>query len=966
MRHFRSLIGKELESYFGSPMALIFLGIFLIVTLYVFFWVEAFFAGGLAEIRGLFQWMPILLIFLISALTMRQWSEEQRSGTLETLLTLPVSTLALILAKFVAVLLMVCLALALTLPLPITVSNLGNLDWGPVIAGYLATLLLSAAYIAIGLFASSRTDNQIVALMLTVIMGGILYFAGTGTATEFVAPWLAELLRAVGTDSRFQSIQRGVLDARDLLYYATLTGIFLALNFLSIQSIRWSRGHDRVRQRETILVSLVILNLVMANVWMYPLRILRLDVTQQREFSLSSTTRDLLRGLNEPLIIQGFFSERTHPLLGPVVPGIEDMLAEYDIAGGALVNVRVLDPATDPDLELDANKLYGIQPIPFQVAERYETSVRNSYFHVLIRHADQHVVLSTDDLVEIRAERDGSTTITTNTLEYNLTRAIKQVVYGFQSVEAVLESLDEPVKLSLIVTPAFLSDQLALDMETIVETGQELMETTDGLFLFEVVDPDAEDSPYPRDVLIQTYGLPPHPPSVDLIELDTEYYFHLLLEMNNKLHLLFLQGMSVSRATLRDTIDATIQRNSPGFLRTVGLWLPPDLPVQNILGQQLEGLSSWNQLGQALLSEYQVERVDLEAGLVPDHIDVLLLIAPQFVSDRGLFAIDQYLMRGGSTIVAAASHVITPDPLNGNLSLQGTFRNIHDLLAHHGITVGAELVMDLQSTSFPVTVARQVNNLSVNEYRSMDYPFFLDIRADAMAEGHPVVSTLAAVTLNYASPVVLDEAKNAERDTTVLLRSSADSWLVSEIDIQPDFETHPELGFAVAPEAERGSNPLAVAVQGQFTSYFTDRPNPWLESAETETETETEESLGGGEFRVIPVSPDDTRLVVLGSAEFVDDIILDLMSILGQDQAAGNLLLVQNLVDWTQEDAELLSIRARGNTVRVLQPLSNQEQVTVEIMNYFFALLALVIVAAVWRWRSSHQVPLDQQRQQSI
>lgn len=113
--------------------------------------------------RPLFRWMPLLLIFLVAALTMRQWSEEQRSGSLEMLLTLPVPTWQLVAGKFLAVMGLVALALALTLPLTLTVALLGNLDWGPVIGGYVAALLMASAYAAIGLFVSSRTDNQIVA-----------------------------------------------------------------------------------------------------------------------------------------------------------------------------------------------------------------------------------------------------------------------------------------------------------------------------------------------------------------------------------------------------------------------------------------------------------------------------------------------------------------------------------------------------------------------------------------------------------------------------------------------------------------------------------------------------------------------------------------------------------------------------------------------------------------------------------
>jgi ABC-2 type transport system permease protein len=185
-----SVTRKELSTYFRSPMALIFLGAYLVVTLFAFFWVETFFARNIADLRPLFRWIPMLTIFLVAALTMRQWSEEQRSGTLEVLLTLPVHGAALVLGKFLAILALVALALALTLFLPITVEILGPLDWGPVVGGYLAALLMAAAYAAIGLFVSSRTDNQIVSLIVTVFVGGLLYLVGSSAATGLVGdPW---------------------------------------------------------------------------------------------------------------------------------------------------------------------------------------------------------------------------------------------------------------------------------------------------------------------------------------------------------------------------------------------------------------------------------------------------------------------------------------------------------------------------------------------------------------------------------------------------------------------------------------------------------------------------------------------------------------------------------------------------------------------------------------------------------
>jgi ABC-2 type transport system permease protein len=152
----RRVAQKEMRLFFGSPVAWLFLAVFAAVTLFVFFWVEAWFARNIADVRPLFEWMPLLLIPLSAALTMRMWSEERRTGTLEHVLIQPVGIWRFVLGKFLACFGLLLLALLATLPLPVSASLMADLDWGPVGAGYLATALLGAAYLSIGLFVSSQ------------------------------------------------------------------------------------------------------------------------------------------------------------------------------------------------------------------------------------------------------------------------------------------------------------------------------------------------------------------------------------------------------------------------------------------------------------------------------------------------------------------------------------------------------------------------------------------------------------------------------------------------------------------------------------------------------------------------------------------------------------------------------------------------------------------------------------------
>jgi len=949
-----SITRKELEGYFGSPMALIFVGVFLAVTLFSFFWVDTFFARGIADVRPLFRWMPVLMIFLVAALTMRQWSEEDRSGTLEVLLSLPVSPIQLVLGKFLAVMALVGVALGLTIFLPITVEMLGNLDWGPVIGGYLAALLLAAAYTAIGLFISSRTDNQIVALILAALLCGLFYLIGTRGVTEFFGDAVGEVLRAIGSGSRFESIERGVVDLRDLLYYVSLTGIFLTLNSVSLHAKRWSTGERTRPYRLAVRITavLVVVNLVLVNVWAFPLQAqaLRLDLTESRQYTLSQTTRDLLTNVQEPLLVRGYFSEKTHPLLAPLVPEIRDMLREYDVAAGDKMELEIIDPAQHPELEAEANQTYGITPSPFQISGRYEQSVINSYFDVLIRYGDQHVVLGFGDLIEVQSS-GGSVDVRLRNLEYDLTSAIKKVVYGFQSVEAVLAALEEPAALSVYLTPDTMPEQLSDIPETIEEVASGIANESGGKFTYTMVNPDAPDSPVTREELFQQYDIRPFATSLFSNE---SYYLHMVMRVGDEEQVIYPSG-EMAEADIRSSIENTLKRMSPGFLQVVGLWTPSTEPQQNMMGQMQRPISSWQQVSESLRQEYEVRNVDLSRGQIPSDVDVMVLIGPQGMTDKERFAIDQYLMRGGAVIVGSGNYGIQVDPMQGGLGLQPLEGTLREMLDHYGITVDQSLVMDPQNEPFPVQTTRNVGGAQVREIQAIDYPFFVDVRQDGMASDSPIVSNLPAVTLNWASPVIVDEEQNVDREVMELLQSSPESWTRTETTIQPDFEAHPQLGFPVSGERERHT--LAVSVQGSFESFFKDKPSPFEEET-AEEEAEPAEQPGtptpeppASSLGTIETSPNTSRLVVIGSVEFVDDIVFDLSSSLTQDRYLNSLQFLQNCVAWSTEDLELLNIRARGTQTRVLAPLSEGEQSFWEGANYVAALLSLVVIGFVWNSR---------------
>jgi ABC-2 type transport system permease protein len=240
--------------------------------------------------------------------------------------------------------------------------------------------------------------------------------------------------------------------------------------------------------------------------------------------------------------------------------------------------------------------------------------------------------------------------------------------------------------------------------------------------------------------------------------------------------------------------------------------------------------------------------------------------------------------------------------------------------------------------------------MQVVELQELDYPPFVDVRSDGMDKTSPIVSNLPAVTMNWVSPLTVDETKNAERDVTILLRSTGESWQWTQVDVQPNPDLYPEYGFPII--GEQQAYPLAVSIHGSFESYFKDQASPF---EQTETMTETVE----GPLGIVEASPDTARLVVIGSAEFIDDAVLETSMQLSQDRYLNSLQFVQNAVDWSVEDEDLLSIRSRGTYARLLEPLETGQQSFWEVLNYAVVFVSLLAIGGVWTLRRRSEQPME-------
>jgi len=233
---------RELVGYFTSPVAYVFLVIFLLLAGFFTFTAGNFFERGEASLAAFFGWHPWLYLVLVPAVGMRLWAEERRSGTLELLLTMPITPWQAIIAKFLASWIFLGVALALTFPTVITVNVLGDPDNGMIVAGYVGSLLLAGTYLAIACMTSAMTRNQVVAFILAVVVCLFLVIAGFNPVTDLLVRWASpafvDTVAAFSVITHFDGFQRGVIDLRDLAFFLSVIGFALFATGVIIRSHR--------------------------------------------------------------------------------------------------------------------------------------------------------------------------------------------------------------------------------------------------------------------------------------------------------------------------------------------------------------------------------------------------------------------------------------------------------------------------------------------------------------------------------------------------------------------------------------------------------------------------------------------------------------------------------------------------------------------------------------------------------
>jgi ABC-2 type transport system permease protein len=495
--------------------------------------------------------------------------------------------------------------------------------------------------------------------------------------------------------------------------------------------------------------------------------------------------------------------------------------------------------------------------------------------------------------------------------------------------------------------------------------AKQFAERSGGKLKYRTVDPSGDANKALRQTLFQNYRF--RPMSASLFSEDY-FYLHLLARVgkgaSEKVERIY-PSFEMGEAALKKEIGAAFKRLVPGFLKTIGVVAEKEQqrmnPMMMRMGRRPPPPRDKVRLLKTKLSEnYQTRDVSLASGRVPGDIDVLLVIGGHAKLDaKSRFAIDQYLMRGGAVIMLVGRYALSLQGRSG-LGVKKVESPLFGLLSSWGVDVAPEMVLDQQNEAFPIPVEREVAGYRVREIQLLDYPYWIDVRPDGMAEGSPVVAGLPSATLQWASPLRVQKREGVK--STVLLRSSKKSWTATSTNVQPDFKTYPKRGFGVPKDAKLERRPLAVLARGTFPSAFKGKASPLFAGAAGKGPASR--GMGGKgkpsdselqkrrASRTIERAPKSARLAVVGTADMVDDQVLSISRQSGGERFINNLRLVQNLVDWAVADTDLLSIRGRGTYARTLRPLEPGEGRTWETVNYVIVVLGLgLLLALTWFWR---------------
>ena len=428
MKKTRVIFVKELRSYFDSPIAYVFIVIYLLLSGTYF--VGNLFLENVASMRSLFETAPILLLFFAPAITMRLLSEEKRTGTMEILGTKPIRTGEIVVGKFSAAWFLAFCALVPTLFYLATVAYLGNIDLGPAIGGYCGLLLLAGTFVAIGMVGSAASDSQIVAFIVSFVISMVLFVIDK--VLIYLPVSIVDFVEYFSINSHFASIARGVLDSRDIVYCFSVIifTLMLATVLGDVEPIRaiwrmrafgWKQHIPRVILMTVILV---FLNLISMRVFV------RIDLTSKKVYTLTPTTKNLIASLDDNFLVRGYFSSNLPPPYNNHREVVQELLDEYRAYSGGKFHYHFINPTGDTDVEEEATS-DGITPVQVKVIRNDKYQTEKAYVGLAFTYGDR-----TERLPAVQS---------LDNLEFAITASMKKLISAHAKKVAFVQGHGEPV-----------------------------------------------------------------------------------------------------------------------------------------------------------------------------------------------------------------------------------------------------------------------------------------------------------------------------------------------------------------------------------------------------------------------------------------------------------------------------------------------------------------------------------------
>lgn len=424
MRKTLTIARREFAAFFDSLIAYVLLSLFLgFCGFLTWMWPSGnvFVQGtaGLGAFWGAAYWA---LFVFTPLLTMRSLAEERRTGTLDLLLTKALSDWQIVSGKFLAAFGLITLALLCTLPYWASIAYLGPADHGAIACGYLALLLMGAAYIGIGIWASSITNNQVVAALIALVAIFFLHFL-FGFVAEGESGWAALVLQRLSVDAHFASMSRGVVDSRDVLYFLSITTVALVLAEANLAKRSAVRSRSKVLVYTLSLCTAVVLLNIVGDRFK-----LRADLTDDGRYTLSAATRNLLGSLPEPVTVTAYFSEELPAEPAAVREELRDLLTEFHDASHGNLVFEFVDPGKDEERKKEAQDA-GVRPLTMNVPQKDK-------FEQMLAYMSAHVKMGTrDDLIEV---------VQGTSMEHTLGMAVKRVSIERKKTIGYVQGHGEP------------------------------------------------------------------------------------------------------------------------------------------------------------------------------------------------------------------------------------------------------------------------------------------------------------------------------------------------------------------------------------------------------------------------------------------------------------------------------------------------------------------------------------------